>query len=91
MPPSIENIGSEKLPPDIQNNQRMQKPSIVPNVPNLGSQQSNNQIQAYPYEAGPRKSENRKKKDPFGYRISVLALRNYSLKKAIKVKLIIYE
>lgn len=41
MLPSVEKIGSEKLPPGMQNNYKMQKPSIVPNVPNLGSQQSN--------------------------------------------------
>lgn len=38
----------------------------------------------------PRNSE-KKQKDPFGFRISILALKNYPHKKAIKVKVIIYE
>lgn len=45
---------------------------------------------SYPYYDGlrDRKSKN---KDPFGFRISILSLRNYSLKKAIKIKVILYE
>jgi hypothetical protein len=29
--------------------------------------------------------------DPFGFRVSVLALRNYALKRPIKVRVVVYE
>jgi|LakMenEpi03Aug12_release.lakeMendotaPanAssembly.Ray.scaffolds.fasta_scaffold4517719_1 hypothetical protein len=54
-------------------------------MPNLNT---NPDIKAYPYN--PNNNNNNIKKDPFGYRISILFLRNYSLKHAIKIKLIIY-
>lgn len=43
-------------------------------------------VKSYPYN-------NRvgNKKSSFGFRISILSLRNYPLKKPIKVKLILYE
>ena len=55
-------------------------------MPNLNT---NPDIKAYPYNPN-NNNNNNIKKDPFGYRISILFLRNYSLKHAIKIKLIIY-
>ena len=57
-------------------------------MPNLNT---NPDIKAYPYNSNNNNNNNNNiKKDPFGYRISILFLRNYSLKHAIKIKLIIY-
>jgi len=64
----------------------------MPGQPPLGTKNSlNSQIKSYPYDANPNMKDNKPEKDPFGFRISLIALRNYSLKKAIKLKVIIYE
>lgn len=60
--------------------------------PNLGSMAlsgNKNGLISYPYGSPPKQEQ--PAQDTFGYRISVLFLKNYSHKKAIKVKLTIYE
>lgn len=99
--PSIaERVGTGSRPPNVvpppssfTKNKNQNQGSMI-SRPNMGSMalsgNNRNGLISYPY-GNPPKQQQQPTQDTFGYRISVLFLKNYSHKKAIKVKLTIYE